>query len=206
MVDKSKMEIHRAFREWQFHHTVAILQDAIQNDGPTGEPGNFENTSMRTDKLTEAIKKAEAANVMAEECHSLLLQAHHTRNIRDAVRNFWEGDGDRQAILQLCEKAIATDFVVSSEIEAILEDQHHHLIIEILTQALGLPGITGTVEKLSVDVKSVAALREALHIARQIPCGTTRAKDMIDAAQYILDIREARPSLPTVNCQLSTDN
>jgi len=166
---------------------------------PRGVPGALDYSTVSVARLNEAIMKAEKAKVPAKECDDLLAKAHYIKRIRVEVAPGQHGDRDH--VIELCTQAIENGFAdvddVDDEIRKILEDQNHHLIIDCLSNALSLPGISGLQsddpeawEHLTVPIKSVEALKEALAFVKKIDCKTLEIQETIKAAEYILDVRE----------------
>ena len=151
-------------------------------------------------ELQEAILKAERANVPADRCDELYRKAVHTRRIRKKMSLRRD---ERLRIIEMADDAINRNYG-TPEILTVREDQKHLYIVETLSDALRLPGIRGSVETLTVSVSSIEALRDALSHVENIECATRVSQDTIEAAKYILKVREIvmmeEPEEPHVWC------
>jgi hypothetical protein len=181
------LEIDRAFAEWQYHQVVSALESALNSGSPIGRPGELDYTEVATRELDEAISKAERANVPADRCDELYRKAMHTRRIRRKLMSLRRDE--RLRVIEMAEDAISRRSE-TPEILAVLEDQKHLYIVETLSEALRLPGIRGSVETLTVSVSCIEALRDALSHVADIECSTRVCQDTIEAAKYILKLRE----------------
>ena len=187
ILPQSTLEMDRAFAEWQYHQVVSALESALSSGGPTGRAGELDYSEVAIRELQEAILKAERANVPADRCDELYRKAVHTRRIRKKLMSLRRDE--RLRVIEMADDAINRNYG-TPEILTVREDQKHLYIVETLSDALRLPGIRGSVETLTVSVSSIEALRDALSHVENIECATRVSQDTIEAAKYILKVRE----------------
>eukprot|EP00938_MAST-03A_sp_MAST-3A-sp1_P000954 g954.t1 len=187
ILPQSTLEMDRAFAEWQYHQVVSALESALSSGGPTGRAGELDYSEVAIRELQEAILKAERANVPADRCDELYRKAVHTRRIRKKLMSLRRDE--RLRVIEMADDAINRNYG-TPEILTVREDQKHLYIVETLSDALRLPGIRGSVETLTVSVSCIEALRDALSHVENIECATRVSQDTIEAAKYILKVRE----------------
>lgn len=169
---------------------LRILQDALRQGMPKGEPGSMETKFVDLEHLDHAIGEVVMMPRASEEGAILLETVRLIRQLRAAQKaNEW--DRVLNIVTAARERVAEIDKLAEPELTTAWLDVHTRKLVEVVHAALKEGAASGNVGNFDLSVMDTELLKQTLALEGRPGSGTQIGSGLISVVRHVLAMRQA---------------
>ena len=169
---------------------LRILQDALRQGMPKGEPGSMETKFVDLEHLDHAISEVVMMPRASEEGAILLETVRLIRQLR-AAQKAHEWDRVMNIVTAARDKVSDIDKLAEPELTSAWLDVHTRKLVEVIRAALQEGAASGNVGNFDLSVMNTELLKQTLALEGKPGSGTKIGSGLLGVVRHVLTMREA---------------